>query len=81
MKAPQLSLYSVVKSKQLVSFMDSESLILPNVVASLGHKLMRNSLFVASLLFMKGINLDHAPEAEKWHIQHATQSTDLRVKS
>ena len=43
-KVPRVSLYSVVRNKQLVTFTDSESLILSNVVASLGHKLVRNEL-------------------------------------
>ena len=43
-KFPRVSLYSVVKNKQLVAFTDSESLILSDVVASLGHKLVRNEL-------------------------------------
>ena len=34
----------MVKNKQLVAFTGSESLILPDVVASLGHKLVRNEL-------------------------------------
>ena len=43
-KVPRVSLYSVVKNKQLVAFTDSKSLILSDVVASLGHKLVRNEL-------------------------------------
>ena len=43
-KFPRVSLYSVVKNKQSVAFTDSESLILSDVVASLGHKLVRKEL-------------------------------------
>ena len=43
-KVPRVSLYGVVKNNQLVAFTDSESLILSDVVASLGHKVVRKEL-------------------------------------
>ena len=48
-----LSLFSVVKNK-LVAFTDSGSLILSDVVALLGHKLVRNELLssVSALLVL-----------------------------
>ena len=39
------------------------------------------SLFSHCVIRRKLEPLDRAPEAEQWHIQHATHSTDLRVKS
>lgn len=39
---PQVSLFNVVRNKQLVALTGTKSLILVDVVASLGHKLVRD---------------------------------------
>ena len=50
-KVPRVSLYNAVRNKQLVVFTGTESVILADVVASLGHKLARHDqLSVASCL-------------------------------
>ena len=42
-KVPRISLYNVVKNKALLAFTGTESLVLADVVESLGHKLLRNN--------------------------------------
>ena len=42
-KVPRISLYNVVKNKALLTFTGPESLVLADVVESLGHKLLRNN--------------------------------------